>query len=780
MKILNTYKFLLNTFLLMSFLSISAQVKDKEMATYARDLVYNNFNEIKTPTNVILIDKEQIVKYYIVNFLEGGYIMFTHENGNYSIQSVAPQGEITLDNSFFIKDIKNAIIADLQGITLPPLETNIAQRQAPASAVPVFLTSEWGSVNCIDNANNIVNVSNYYTPHNCSAGCVAISASQLMHYYNWPKIGVGNNVYSDNYGPTPSEFIRHGAFFDKENYDWANMLDKYFYVNSTDVQQKSVGKLAYDVAVALQMNFEPTGSSSNVNKVPFILENFFRYGGAHYQSIGWSSYWNRLYHNMQDKIPVLMAIEDSSDSSGHAMVACGYQVINGNPCYYINWGWYNTGIMHNSWEYLQGWNSSRPNYDTVVGGLFDIMPEPQITEFIPTGTGNDFTVHWDVARNVDWEEFTLQMKVDNASTWHTVSSNITTQEYTITNPTGNVYQFRVKGKANGSYYLNSYSEVAICTVHGSYNGYGRFEGSQYAYARQTPGYDLLFRHDYTFETWIRVKNGNQNGDVILDKKDSFSFEIEDVTSSNYSIVYKSPASLEELHSNVTGVKLQNNQWYHIAVSKTGSITKLFVNGVERDSDNDNNFNIVLGVNNAVNIGERYHGSYSRFIKADFDQMRWSSIGRYSNNFTPNQHVDFVVDDDTRAYFKFQDVHRKRLKDETFQVSVIVSNSSGNVRWRFEHYPAGMSIEEQELFNSNVLVYPNPTSDIITVTFKENDKYNIEDFTFNIFDISGKQLIIAPKVQGNLIEINMKNLSQGNYILVAKSKDFKATKQIIRK
>ncbi len=775
MKMTNTYKLLLILIIGILTFPMSAQIKDKEMATYARNLVYRNFNEVKTPINIILADKESPIKYYFVNFSEGGFIMFKIENGDYSIQSVAPQGAITLDNRAYIRKPNNAILVDVQNITLPPLPTNTAQRQAPASNVPVFLTSEWGSVNCIDDANNIVNITNYYTPSNCSAGCVAISTAQIMHYFNWPKIGVGNNVYADNYN---GSLVRHGAFFDKENYDWANMLDRYMYVNSTDNQRKSVGKLVYDVAVALKMDFEPGGSSSNVNKVPFILENFFRYGGSHYQTTGWSSYWSKVYQNIHDRIPVPMAIEDSSDGSGHAMVACGYQVIDSNPCYYVNWGWYNSGAMHNSWEYLQGWDSSRPNYDTVLGGILDIMPEPQITNFTPTGTGNDFTVHWDVARNVVWEEFTLQMKVDGANTWQTVSSNITTQEYTITNPTGNVYQFRVKGKANGGYYVNSYSEVAICTVNGSYNGYGKFEGSQYAYARQTPGYDLVFNHDYTFETWIRVKSGNQNADVIMDQNQIFALEIADLTASDYSVVFKSPASLDQLSSSTSGAKLLLNQWYHIAISTTGNTTRLFVNGVERESDTGNHFHLNSS-NNPINIGERYHGSYSGYIKADFDQMRWSDIGRYTTNFTPEQHTDFVVDSNTRAYFKFQNVHRIRLKDEAFHVSVIVSNSSGNVRWNFEHYAAGMSVEEQELFKNNVQVFPNPTQDIISIKFKENNKFDINDFTFKLYDMTGKELDINQIINNNEIQIDIKSLAKGNYLLVARSNDFSATKQVIK-
>lgn len=770
------YKILIVLIAMLSTQQFFAQKETKEIVTYARDFVFRNFNETKTPNTFILIDSESRQQYYVVNFKEGGYVLVTDKEGSLAVTSIVPAGEITLDNKIYIEDSTKAIKQNVSNFDYPKLETSNTNNRNTEATVDNFLPSEWGSVNCIDDLNNIVNVSNFYTPSNCSAGCVAISTAQILHYYNWPIKGVGNNVYAENYN---GSLVRHGAFFDSENYDWANMLDKYMYVNSSDLQQESVGKLVYDVAVAVEMNFEPSGSSSNVNKVPFLLENYFRFVG-HYQSKSWSSYWSRLYNNVQDGMPVPMAIDKISTSEGHAMVACGYKWMDGKAYYYINWGWYNSGEMHNGWENLAGWNSSKPGYNRILGGILDMMPEPQITGITRTGSGDDFNIHWEVARNIDWEEFTLQKKRNYDTTWQTVATGIVGQDFVYENPTGEVYQFRVKGKANGTYFSDSYSESVAYAVNGSYNGYGKFEGGQFAYANQTANYDLIFNHDYTFETWIRVKNGNQTGDVILDRFQVFSLKLDEVTTSDYSINFYSPASEDSLNSNQSGVKLQKNQWYHIAVSTTGYTSKLFINGVERDSDPYNHFHLNSS-NNAINIGEMYRdGNYSNHIKADFDQMRWSDIGRYASDFTPDIEENLGVDDNTKAYFRFQNMHRNRLKDDAFNVSVKVNNATNHVRWRFDYTAYALSVNEQALFNDSITVYPNPTQDIIQISISDNETFNYNNTSFVLYDLNGKQLPVEILKKGDIMQMDISNLATGNYLLTAKGVKFTASKQIIKK
>ena len=767
MKIFKMKRFFIFTSIMVLVWQAGWSQKAGAIAVQARDFYYQNFGTEKHPSTLYSWKTN-----YAVNFKEGGYILLQKIKDNVQVTAVIPEGQFGLQNNRLLDDKE---VVQIQQLTsLPPLDTGrLNTVRNPLDDVPNFLTDEWGSVNCIDDQNNIVNVTNYYTPGHCSAGCVAISTSQILHYYEWPRIGVGNNTYSDNYN---GSLVRHSAFFDERPYDWDLMLDQYMYVHSTDAQREAVGKLVYDVAVAVEMDFEPTGSTSNVNKVPFILENFFRYVG-HYEDISWSQFWSRMYRNMQERVPVSVAIENSA-GDGHAIVVSGYKEMNGLPYYYINWGWYNQGTPNNGWYNMQGWNNSTPGYNTVLGALFDVIPEPEITSITPTGTGNDFLIHWETAQNVNYEEFTLQRKIDNGS-WQTVATGITGQDYVYQNPTGNVYQFRVKGKTHGRYYTASYSERIPYAPQGWFNGYGSFEGQQYAYARQTANYDLIFNHDYTFETWLRLKPGNQDGDVIFDRQYIFALEIEDVTANDYSVVFKSPASQDALHSGNSGQKLQIGQWYHIAVSNQGDTAKLFINGEERDSNNQNHFHLNSS-NAAINIGERYHGSYSGFIKADFDQIRWSDTARYVSNFTPDRNVFFPVDSHTKAYFRFENVHRNRLKDEAFKTSVRVKNAPGYVQWGFDYDPNGSNIIDEDDFSQNILVYPVPATGYFDIK-SLSDKYNLEDFDIKLFDESGRRIENLKMVSGSIIyRIDISHLRKGVYVLILKNRVFKASTKIIVK
>ena len=188
-----------------------------------------------------------------------------------------------------------------------------------SQTIEPFLTDVWGGVNCVDNNGNEVYPGNYYTPSHSSAGCVAISMSQVMHYYKWPIEGVGSNVYSENFN---GSLERHASFFDSIEYDWSNMLDEYMGKASTTIQQQAVGELFYSAAVALEMDFEPSGSTSNINKTPFVYQNFFRYT-SHYQDVTWPSFWSKVKENVLAGYPVPIAVSASRTGDGHVVVANG-------------------------------------------------------------------------------------------------------------------------------------------------------------------------------------------------------------------------------------------------------------------------------------------------------------------------------------------------------------------------------------------------------------------------------------------------------------------------
>lgn len=642
-----------------------------------------------------------------------------------------------------------------------------------------YLTDVWGGVNCKDDRGASVYPLNYNTPSHCSPGCVAISLSQMLHFYEWPKKGIDNNVYSENYNGTQ---FRHSAAFDGIEYEWDNMQDEYYKVSSTDISRKAVGDLVYHVDVALEMDFEPSGSTSNVNRVPGIQKHF-RFSGHYKEPGSYSDFWSRMQENLKNGHPVQVAVGSSTGSIGHAFVIDGYRESDG--FYHVNWGWWDknnfTGEKINLWYDVEN-NQLGLGYDEITGAVFDFFPIPQISEITETGNGNEFTVNWITSDNITNDEYTLEQKVDGGE-WEEVAK--TTNKYYTINPSGNVYQFRVKAMTDGSYYSDSWSETVVHAVTGGYNGYAIMDGTQAMFAYQTRDAKINFSNEYTFETWIRVKSGSSTGDVIMDKNGVFAFEIAAKSSSSYSFVFK--ANGNSLISSNSGKQVPLNEWVHVAVSRNASKTMLFVNG-ELYDESTANFKL-SDSNNAFNVSERYHSGYSGRIVADFDQLRLSTVARYTSNFTPTQENQFTVDANTSCYLTFQNVpsfnylegyygkYRYRFKDSSSNLAFRFEKSV----WNYEETENELSNDELELIASLITVFPNPVvNDFIEITIDDNDLINAKNIKFNVFDLNGRRIELnnENKVSSNKWRIQLSSLEAGLYILQVDGGNFKLNRKII--
>ncbi|MCK5788885.1 MAG: C10 family peptidase, partial [Chlamydiia bacterium] len=576
-----------------------------------------------------------------------------------------------------------------------------------------LLTDVWGGVNCVDDNGDRINPSNYYTPNNCSPGCVAISAAQIYHYYEWPKTGIGSQVYLDKSGTEYN--YRHSAFFDNVEYDWSNMLDEYKYVASSDVQQKAIGELIYHSAVSLAMDFEPAGSTSNVNKVPYVLENFFRFSGHYEEPETYSAFWDKMKENIKQGHPVQVAIKDvDGGGAGHAFVVDGYRESDG--FYHANWGWYNRSGLNDRWFDIEfGWDGTGGGYDKVTGAVFDFLPVPQISSIKKTGVNDDIIVSWITSDFVVNDEYALEMSVDGGD-WELVSEAIVDENYTISSPTGKVYKFRVKAKIDGSYYVNSWSEIEVFALSGGYDGYAAMGGLQYAYAFQTPNNDLYLGSDYTIEAWLRIDNDNVNGNVILDQAGSYSLTVSNITSTGYAISFKNYKTGSTILSIQNGNEINFDKWTHVAVSTSSGNAKLFINGLL--TDESDGFNL-SNSNSPLNMAERYSGGYLSRLKGDIDQLRVSRSQIYSGAFTPIKTDQFTVDNNTVAYINFQNVHGNRLKDNAANLSFRVSNTNSTVFWNYEETENELSNRDLEFITSLITVYPNPAvNDFIEITIED--------------------------------------------------------------
>ena len=103
----------------------------------------------------------------------------------------------------------------------------------------------------------------------CYAGCVATAMSQVMKRWDHPLQGTGSHsYYCYGYG-------MQSANFGNTTYDWDNMPDRLSGASQEEIE--AVATLMYHCAVAVDMDFSPSGSGANSWDVPGAIRQYFSY-----------------------------------------------------------------------------------------------------------------------------------------------------------------------------------------------------------------------------------------------------------------------------------------------------------------------------------------------------------------------------------------------------------------------------------------------------------------------------------------------------------------------
>ena len=147
-----------------------------------------------------------------------------------------------------------------------------------------------------------------------------------------------------------------------------------------------------------------------------------------------------------------------------------------------------------------------------------------------------------------------------------------------------------------------------------------------------------FTGDFTIEGWVRFTNFT-NTPIIIDTRSSTDGNVVKPT------LYFSTSGVPTYYTNgsvrITGSALSTAIWYHFAISRSGTSTKLFIDGTQvgstyTDSNSYVDSNLSIG-------GYLGNGSYS--LNGYMDEVRVSNIARYTANFTPST-TAFVNDSNT--------------------------------------------------------------------------------------------------------------------------------------
>ena len=219
-------------------------------------------------------------------------------------------------------------------------------------------------------------------PGNALVGCVAVSMSQIMHYWQYPENGIGENTYlHEDYGEITVDFSN-------SIYDYQNMQNNYATISSQI--------LLYDSGVSVNMDYGTDASGAYVvwgpNSAVNALVNHFQFSDeilAVYKSNYSDIQWDELLKlELNQSRPVIMRAYDEFNGSGHAWNIDGYQ---GENYFHCNWGW---GGNSNGYFYLNNLNASGYNFIIDQAAITNIKP-------IYTGCTDPNALNYDSTAQVD-------------------------------------------------------------------------------------------------------------------------------------------------------------------------------------------------------------------------------------------------------------------------------------------------------------------------------------------------------------------------------------------
>jgi hypothetical protein len=211
---------------------------------------------------------------------------------------------------------------------------------------------------------------NYYTPDYYACGCVATAMAQLMRYHQHPQAGIGVRSFAIQVMGRPQTASTRGGNGSGGPYYWSDMTlvpD----CQTTGTQRAAIGTLCYDAGIAVNVDYGPDGSSSDVLKARNALINVFRYsnlveGYNRDGDIG-PDLLTMINPNLDSGHPVILGVWH--EESGHAVLCDGYGYSAATLYHHLNMGW--AGV-DDAWYNLPNIDASS-SFTSVAVCLYNIF-----------------------------------------------------------------------------------------------------------------------------------------------------------------------------------------------------------------------------------------------------------------------------------------------------------------------------------------------------------------------------------------------------------------------
>ena len=215
-----------------------------------------------------------------------------------------------------------------------------------------------------------------------------------------------------------------------------------------------------------------------------------------------------------------------------------------------------------------------------------------------------------------------------------------------------------------------------------------------------------------------------------------------------------------------------NQWYNLAVTYNGSIMKMFLDGnlIQETAATG----LIASNTYPLTIGGQNGNFWNRNLNGQIDEVRISSIARYSTNFTPTTYFDY--DDNTIALYHFNE----GVGDTVFDSS---GNNLNGIIYGGE-WSSGVttSISDEQSNPSEFLLlqnYPNPFNPSTEIKYSIPQSSNV---VLTVFDVLGNEietLVNEEKPSGSYaVKWYVENLPSGVYFYQLRAGDFIQTKKMV--
>lgn len=171
-------------------------------------------------------------------------------------------------------------------------------------------------------------------------------------------------------------------------------------------------------------------------------------------------------------------------------------------------------------------------------------------------------------------------------------------------------------------------DVNISTTQSKFGGSSaKFDGTGDYLIVNSVSSDMAFgTGDFTIEMWIYAANVTGNK-VLWDQRPSG-------TNGNYPMIYLDAASPRFYVSGsgrIIGSNISATTWLHLAVVRTGTSTKMYVNGTQSGSTWTDTTNYISASNAWIGLSQ---SGGTNPMNGYIDEVRVSNTARYTANFTP--------------------------------------------------------------------------------------------------------------------------------------------------